>query len=112
MKLQLDRFSHEALDDAAHLHETSPEVVLQAAAAHYLDQRDSGRTAWPVPRFARDDHDSSLDVTLEGELLDALEAEAGRQGVTPERLAEHALLLYLGDVDRGSVSGPGEPSRS
>jgi hypothetical protein len=106
MKLQLDRFSHEALADAAQSRGESPEDVLRAAVAHYLGQRDSGRNAWPVPRFLRAEAEQpGLDVPLEGALGAALESEAERQHVTLDRLAEHALLLWLADADRGGPGG-------
>jgi hypothetical protein len=110
MKLRLDRFSCEALAHAAHRTRSDSDAVLEAALTHYLNERDRGRAAWPVPRFLRTERpQSSLDINPPGEVREALDAEAERQQVTVERLAEHALLLYVADLDRGLLDAPRRP---
>jgi hypothetical protein len=111
MKLRLDQFSCEALTHAAHRTGSDSDAVLDAAVSHYLNERDRGRAAWPVPRFLRAERrESSFDINLPGGVREALEAEAERQQVTVERLAEHALLLYVADLDRGRIDAPGRPN--
>jgi hypothetical protein len=45
-----------------------------------------------------------LGLDLDAFGWEALEEEARRQGVTVERLVEHAALYYLADLDSGRVA--------
>ena len=76
------------------------------------------RPTWRVPRFARTSSDlDGLEVDLDDDTFAALRQEASGQGVEPSRLAEHALLYYLADLDggrlaervRGAVEGGKKP---
>jgi hypothetical protein len=76
------------------------------ALRYYLGDRDSGRTDWPCPRFLPDIGGAArvdLDLTIDEELWQALSDEAARQGVEPERLAEHAALYFAASRDAGRV---------
>jgi hypothetical protein len=75
----------------------SRDAVVSKAARYYLADRGSGRLAC-LPRFlsaGEGDEPGGTDVTLDDEILAAVEREAHRQGVAPGRLAEHALLSDL-----------------
>ena len=45
-----------------------------------------------------------FDVDLDDDTFAALRHEAAGQGVDPSRLAEHALLYYLADLDGGRLA--------
>ncbi len=50
-------------------------------------------------------HDGDgFDVDLDDDTFAALRQEAAGQGVDPSRLAEHALLYYLADLDGGRLA--------
>ena len=53
MTLQLDNFGRQALSQFAEEHRDSASAVVRTASLYYLADRDSGRPAWRVPRFAR-----------------------------------------------------------
>jgi hypothetical protein len=106
MTLRLDRFGRQALADFTEERHGSAGRVVRTASLYYLADRDSGRPAWRVPRFLRSSPraGAGLQVDLDDETWDALVREARGQGVDPARLAEHALLYYLGDLDRGRLA--------
>ena len=104
MTLRLDSFGRQALSEFAEEQHDSASTVVRMASLYYLADRDSGRQAWRVPRFTRDPLNvDGLDVDLDDVTFEALRQEAMGQGVEPARLAEHALLYYLADLDGGRV---------
>jgi predicted transcriptional regulator len=105
MTLRLDSFGQRALSEFAEERCDSASTVVRMASLYYLADRDSGRPAWRVPRFKRDPpHVDGLDVDLDDITFEALRQEAIGQGVEPARLAEHALLYYLADLDDGRLA--------
>ena len=106
VRLELDDFGRQALDAEVRRRSTR-DAVIRTAARYYLADRGSGRLAWRPPRFARA-HDPAegaiTDVDLDEDTVEALEDEARRLGVTPHRLAEHALLYFLADLDSGRAA--------
>ncbi|MBN1529085.1 MAG: hypothetical protein JW895_08490 [Thermoleophilaceae bacterium] len=76
------------------------------AAEYFLGDRDSGRPALKVPRFARGGATPELDVEvdLDERTWDEAEAEAARQRVPLERLLEHAAMYLIADLDSGEVA--------
>ena len=105
MTLQLDNFGRQALSQFAEENRDSASTVVRTASLYYLADRDSRRPAWRVPRFARTSPDlDGLEIDLDDDTFAALRQEASGQGVEPSRLAEHALLYYLADLDRGRLA--------
>jgi hypothetical protein len=105
MTLRLDRFGQRALSEFVQEHRDSASAVVRTASLYYLADRDSGRPAWRVPRFRRDPPDvDGVDVDLDDKTFAALRQEARGQGVEPARVAEHALLYYLADLDGGRLA--------
>ena len=105
MTLCLDSFGQQALSQFADEHRDSASAVVRTASLYYLADRDSGRPAWRVPRFMRDaSSGDSFDIDLDDDTFAALRHEAASQGVDPPRLAEHALLYYLADLDGGRLA--------
>jgi hypothetical protein len=79
------------------------------AIRYYLGERDSGRTAWPYPRFRRQEVGTARTATEIEFCIDAavwteLGAEAARQGIGREELLQHAALFFLADRDAGRVA--------
>jgi hypothetical protein len=106
VRLELDDFGREALE--AHVRSGSTrDAVIRTAARYYLADRDSGRVAWRPPRFARRDDPPAgavTDVHLDEDTMEALKEEARRQRIAAPRLAEHALLYFLADLDSGRAA--------
>jgi hypothetical protein len=107
VKLQLDEFGETALETQMR-DGRSRDAVVRAATRYYLADRDSGRTAWRVPRFVRrDDSDGSgMEVQLDDDTTEALVEEARRQGIAAGQLVEHALLYFVADLDSRAGSQP------
>ena len=104
--LPLDRFGLRALERFATCRSRSADAAVRTASLYYLADRESGRTAWRVPRFeGRDRRVPGLNVSLDDATWAALAEEAERQGVTPETLAVHAVLYFLADLDSGRLTG-------
>ena len=105
MKLRLDSFGWQALSEFAEERRDSASAVVRTASLYYLADRDSGRPAWRVPRFVRNPPGAdSFEVDLDDDTFAALRQEASGQGVDPSRLAEHALLYFLADLDGGRLA--------
>jgi hypothetical protein len=96
----------------------SREVLL--ALREYAEKLRSGQVPIGIPAFCRDEPQReaalSLDLIVDEETKLVLEREATRQGTTVDRLATHAVLVYLAELDRrlGTASGvrvqPGQAS--
>jgi hypothetical protein len=105
MTLRLDSFGRRALSDFTEESRDSASTLVRTASLYYLADRGSGRAAWRVPRFVRDSQDvDRLEVDMDDDIFSALHQEASGQGVDPARLAEHALLYYLADLDGGRLA--------
>lgn len=80
--------------------------LLDEALAHLDSELRSKRSAVRVPRFKPPGHGTSRTVRVKVDRgrLGRLRREAGRQGITLERLLEHAPLLYLADLEAGRAA--------
>jgi hypothetical protein len=108
VRLYLDRFGQDALARFARRRRDSKGSVLRTATLYYLADEGARRPAWRVPRFLRpraEARSAALELDLDDETWSALSEEADRQGVDPERLAEHAVLYFLADLDSGRLAG-------
>jgi hypothetical protein len=77
---------------------------VASAVSHYIHRLESGTGPIGIPQFcaahvARDS-DVDVDLDLDEETRVPLQLEAERQGATVDRLAAHAVLVYLADLDR------------
>jgi hypothetical protein len=105
LTLRLDSFAYKTLSEFTAEHRDSASGVVRTASLYYLADRNSGRAAWRVPRFSRaPPAGDGFDIDLDDDTLAALHQEARAQGVDPARLAEHALLYYLADLDAGRIA--------
>jgi predicted transcriptional regulator len=106
IRVKLDDFGMEALEGLARSGR-SRDAVIRAAIRYYVADRGNGRVAWRVPVFARRGQRGEppgTDVELDDDTMEALEQQARRQCMAPGRLAEHALLYFLADLDSGRAA--------
>jgi hypothetical protein len=83
----------------------NPRSFLRTAIAYYLSQVGADRRAWRVPQFleGRPAKGAPLRVDLDDGTWRGLVDAAAAQGVSLGRLARHALLFFLADLDAGRV---------
>jgi hypothetical protein len=76
-------------------------VGTRKALLHYAYKLKAGRKPIAVPRFLRSDPapHATFDLTLDRETEALLAQEASRQETTTSRLAAHAVLVYLAELD-------------
>ena len=106
MTVELAPFAAGALFEEAEASDIAIETLLEEGVLYYFAERDSRRTAWRVPRLAAAETEPrarTVELALDEGEWDWLRAEAARQNVTPARLAQHAALLYLSDLDTGRI---------
>lgn len=81
-----------------------------AALDHYAGQLEAMRATREYPRFRRGPAARGEVVDLEPPVcagtIAALEREAREQNVDFEHLVEHALLVYLADLDSRRTAAP------
>lgn len=104
----LGDFGIEALREAAG-RETSLPAVARQSLYYYLSERESGRPSWPYPSFARDAGvpdvaGVAISVDVGRAAWDEFAGLAAEQGVGPELLLRHAMLLFSADVEAGRVA--------
>ena len=106
--LDLGEFARTALDRVASRDGGSRSAVVRTAWRYYLAESDSQRSGWPFPPYSpseqpAEDPASAVAVRLDDETWRSLVEQARRQNATPAALAEHAMLLYLADIESGRV---------
>jgi len=102
----LSKFSAEALARGKASESEHLDARLVRAARFYLHEGAAARSGWSVPSALRAEEPQGVEVALEadGALLEAFEAEAGRQGVSLSRLASQAALVYAAELDAGRIT--------
>jgi len=83
------------------------EVTVETAIRFYLRDKGSGVAAWPFPDFLRGSEvreEVDLRLGLDEKLWREFEAEAGRQGVSLEQLAEHAAFYLAAELEAGRIT--------
>jgi len=78
-------------------------ATVLTALRHYSDKLRSGRPPVAPPAFIGSGRASEgeevVDLTLAPDVEEVLVSEAARQGIAPEALAAHSLLVYLAELD-------------
>jgi Arc/MetJ-type ribon-helix-helix transcriptional regulator len=103
IKFQLDQFGRDALDEFVRRGRGSRSAAVRTASLYYLADRESGRPAWLVRRYATASGGAAVTARLDRETWQALQEEAERQNVSADDLTRHAVLYFLADVDSGRV---------
>jgi hypothetical protein len=106
LTLRLAPFEREALEAYEASERVPPERVVRTAVLYYLRDQHSERSTWRVRTLSDDEPNRNFELQLEldDDTARALAEQAAAQGVEPERLARHALLYFLADVDSGEVA--------
>lgn len=80
---------------------------LTTAIAYLMGERDPDRPGVAYPDFRRSKEPADcreLELTVDAELWGRFHDEAERQGVSSDRLLEHALLHLATDEDSGAFA--------
>jgi predicted DNA-binding ribbon-helix-helix protein len=110
LELALTDFSRSSLEQVARRQGVTVSTLVARAALYYLVERESDSLAARVPRFSREPpaerKEGLLRVTIE---LNAaawrdLDRATESEGLSVERLLEHAALLLLADLESGRVA--------
>jgi hypothetical protein len=83
------------------------EARIELAIRLYLRDRGSDQAAWPYPAFLRGSEVSEeveLRLGLDQALWRSFEAEASRQDVSVEQLAEHAAFYFVAELEAGRIT--------
>lgn len=105
--LSISRLACEALGEGQMEGAQRPEARIERAIRFYLRDRDGGITAWPYPDFLRGAEvreEVELRLGLEERLWRQFEAEASRQDVSTQQLAEHAAFYLAAELDTGRIT--------
>jgi predicted DNA-binding ribbon-helix-helix protein len=110
LELALTDFSRSSLEQVARRQGVSVSTLVARAALYYLVESESDRVAARVPRLSREPsaeiRDGLLRVTIElrAAAWRDLERASESEGLSVERLLEHAALLLLADLESGRVA--------
>ena len=106
LSIRFESFGWRAVQDAAAGTDSSTEELIASACGHLLVALDKGRPAArrPATSIASTGEEREFEVSLPPRLWDSLDAEAERQGAELHRLIEHAVLLYVSDLDAGRAT--------
>lgn len=107
VSLWLSQPAFEALASAGEPGADRAPARMEAAIRCYLSDKGSGRPAWPYPGFLRESetqHDVELELSVDAELWEAFEAEAGAQSISVEQIAEHAAFYLAAEIDAGRIT--------
>ena len=101
MKIELGNFAREGIE--ARLG-AGAEAGARTAMLRYADRLGSTESPLPLPEFLLDRTPSEglqleLELELDANVKAALEREAARQMVPLDRIASHAVLTYLAELD-------------
>lgn len=73
----------------------------------YLNDKGLGGLRWRYPPFLQDQEsggDVELELSVDDVLWESLEEEAESQGVSTDRLVEHAVLYFAAEVHAGRAT--------
>jgi hypothetical protein len=104
--LSLGRFGRDSLTVRAAAEHLSPDALVSRAAAYLEREIGGNRAALRLPRGLppSDGQPTEVQVELTRAQWGRLEEEARRRGVGIERLLEHAVLLYVADLESGRLA--------
>lgn len=83
-----------------------PSAAVQAIRC-YLNDKGTGGPGWLYPGFMRggdNGDDVELQLSIDGDLWRSLEDEAERQGVSAQKMVEHAVLYFAAETDAGRIT--------
>lgn len=80
---------------------------MTSALRCYLGDRGTDRPAWPYPGFlhgSEPQRDVRVELEVGDDLWRAFAAEAVRQGVSVDQLAEHAAFYFAAELNAGRLT--------
>lgn len=106
LKVHLSEFSVGALARSEPRDPDEMRARFTRAIRFYLREADSRRPGWSVPSSLRGEELGAVELELELDegLRGALEAEAGKQGVSVSRLVSQAAIFYAAEFDAGRIT--------
>ena len=106
VSLSLQGFAREAVDALTDNHDISPSHFVQCALEHHLERPEPRREGQSLPPFGSTPSADDLQVTvvLRRSSWEAAALECELEGVSLERLLEHAVLSLVADLDSGRVA--------
>jgi hypothetical protein len=85
--------------------------AVQLAFRHYGSRLGTGRAPVGFPDFCRDLEAegpmAEFELSVDDEIQAMLGSEARRYGISLDRMAAHAVFVYLADLESGSPAGAG-----
>ena len=105
--MTFEEFGWRSLEERAAQQRVGLEELVALALSHYDSELSSERIATDVPRFRATPaggETRTLELEVDEGRKRRLQQEAERRGVAPERVYEHAVLLFLADLDAGRVA--------
>ncbi|HEX5593967.1 MAG TPA: hypothetical protein VFX35_11540 [Solirubrobacterales bacterium] len=107
VKVSLSQLAFDSLIDAEAGFTVQAPIRMESALRIYLADKGSGRPAWPYPRFLQGSEtqaDVQVDFAVEADLWREFEEEASSQGVSVEKLAEHAAFYFAAEASAGRLT--------
>jgi len=105
--VRLSQLAFEALAGEPAAGSPRAPVRTESAIRVYLNDKDAGQSAWPYPGFLRGSEmqeDVGLELEIDPDLWLQFEAEAHKQGVSTQRLLEHAAFYFAAELDAGRIT--------
>lgn len=103
----LGGFSLDSLGGAAAREPATIAASLTQAVRYYLTDRASARLGWSCPSFEGVEQVGSMvemELSVDGAVWSSLSQEARRQGVSTDRLLQHAALYFAAERDSGRLA--------
>ena len=109
VKVKVGSFCLQALRGTPEPESSSISARAAQAIRYYLKRKSMSESpSWAYPLFLDGSESEHLAIEVEVEVEDgvwrAFSDEAERLGVSPSRLAQHAILCLAADCDRGRTS--------
>ena len=105
--VEIGEFAVEALAGGTGRRADAWSARISRALGVYLADRGSGRPGWAYPDFLRQAGTGArarLELEVDDELWGRFAAEASRQGVSVDRLTEHAALYLAAEMSSGRIA--------
>jgi len=106
LTLHLAHFPVEVLAGAEGGEPEQLQRSLLRAIRLYLNDAGADRPGWAYPEFLRGKKPGGamqVELAIDEDLLEALEDEATRQGLSLSQLAGHAALYYAAELEAGNI---------
>jgi hypothetical protein len=106
VNVALGGFSLDSLGGGAARRPATIAASLMQAIRYYLTDRDSARLGWRCPGFGDGGRANvvEMELSVDDAVWSSLSQEASRQGVSTDRLLQHAALYFAAERDSGRLT--------